>query len=324
VASGLDSLILGEPQILGQVKEAYREAVEATAVGKVLHRLFHYAFEVVKRVRSETAIGREAASVGSAAVKLASNIFPDLSDRNVLILGAGDIGELVLKHLLENGVKEALVANRNYHRAENLARAFDGRAIRFEDRYTYLAESDVVIAATGALGYVVSPEEVRAILPRRVGRPILFIDLSLPRNVDPEVGKLKGVSLYDLDHLGDVVEGNMETRRREAKKAEAIIGSEVERFMEWLEIQEQVVPTILALRKMAEEIREKELSKTLAKLNNLSPEVKQRIEYLSESIVNKLVHYPIVRLKEAVEEGRGEGYLRVIQELFGLDISEEV
>jgi glutamyl-tRNA reductase len=323
VASGLDSLVLGEPQILGQTKEAYRVAVESGAVGKVLHRLFHHTFEVVKRVRSETGIGREAASIGSAAVKLAGRAFSDLSDKRALVLGAGDVAELVLKHLLGSGAGEVLVANRNYERAESLAHIFEGRAVRFEDRYLYIAAADVVIVATGAQDYVVLPGEVKRLLHERGHRPLLFIDLSLPRNVDPGVGKLEGVSLYDIDQLSGVVEENMEVRCREAKAAEATMDSEAEKLIEWLEAQEEVVPTIRAFRKMADEIRKKELSKALNKLDGISPEAREQIEYLTTTIVNKLVHRPIVRLKEAAEEGQERDYLRAIQDLFGLDATGE-
>ena len=323
VASGLDSLVLGEPQILGQIKDAYRVAVEAESVGKVLYRLFHHTFEVVKKVRSETAIGREAASVGSAAVKLATSIFSDLSDKRALVLGAGDVAELVLKHLLGGGVKEPLVANRTYERAENLARVFEGKAVGFEDRYLHISAVDIIIVTTGARDYIVSHQEVREIVNKRGGRPLLFIDLSIPRNVDPEVGRVAGVTLHDIDGLSEVVEENIEIRRREARVAEGIIQTESKKYKEWMEAQEGIVPTIRALREMAEDVREKELAKVLSNLNGISPEVKQQIEQLTTSIVNKLVHRPIVRLKEASGEGGGEDYLQALRDLFGLDDPEE-
>jgi len=300
VASSLDSLVLGEPQILGQIKQAYRGAAEAGATGPVLNRLLHKTFQVAKRVRSETSIGGAAVSVAFAAVQLGKRIFDRLEGLTALLVGAGEMAELAAEHLMANGVSRMLVANRTIARAVELARRFGGdsqAAFGLEELEAALAESDIVISSTGAGEPLITPELARRALRRRLGRPVFFIDIAVPRDVDPAVGRLDGCFVYDIDDLGQVVQRNRQARQKAALAAERIVAEEVLKFQHWLESL-SVAPTIAALVKKAEDLRAAEVARTLKSLGGADPATARALEALTRSLVKKLLHDPIMFLKE--------------------------
>ncbi len=318
VAAGLDSMVLGEPQILGQLKEAYRQAAERRATGVILNRLLHKTFSVAKRIRSETGIGSHAVSVSYAAVELAKKIFGDLSDKQAMLIGAGEMAELAAQHLLTHGVKKLIVANRTLARAVELAKQFQGEAISLEELEDYLLKTDIVISSTGAPHYILTAEQVKRLMRPRKMRPIFFIDIAVPRDIDPEVNKIENVYLYDIDDLKAVVEENLAFRRKEAVRAERIIEEEALKFEAWM-AQLEVYPTIVALRHKAEAIRQRELEKTLTHLRNrLGPEEIEAIEVLTKSLVNKLLHDPVMFLKNRYHR-EGQQVVDFTRRLFNLD-----
>ncbi len=296
VASSLDSMIVGEPQILGQLKDAYRSAVECNATGSVLNRFLHKAFSVAKRVRTETAIAASAVSVSFAAVELARKIFEKMENKKILLIGAGEMAELVTKHLFSHGIRDICIANRTYDRAFQLASQFGGTALDLNDVPGYLPQADIVISSISAASYVISQEEAAHALKTRRNRPIFMVDISVPRTVDPQVNNLDNAYLYDIDDLQGIVEENKERRKAEAFKAEEIIESEIGSFAHWLH-QQEVTPAIIQLRRKMERIRRQELEKTLAKWPELSENEKNALESLTASIVNKILHDPIAHLK---------------------------
>ncbi len=318
VVSSLDSMVIGEAQILGQVKEAYEHAFQVGATGRAFNKLFRQSFEVGKRVRSETEIGENAVSISYAAVELAKKVFETLEGRSILIIGAGKMSELTAKHLVCNGVREVLVANRTYERARDLAARFSGEAIPFEELFERMRDVDIVISSTAAPGYVVSKADVVAVMRGRGGRPLFLIDIALPRDIDPEANELADVFLYDIDDLNGVVEANLEERMREAKRAEAIIEEEIEEFLRWRESLE-VVPTVAAIRAKAEAIRQAELERALKRLGGLSEKELATIDALTCAIVNKMLHGPTARLKQATEEADGYVLVEAARALYGLD-----
>ena len=317
VAAGLDSMILGETQILGQVKDCYLAAKERGATGKVLSELFERALRTGKRGHSETAISQNAVSVSYAAVELARKVFNNLEGRQTLIIGAGKMSELVAKHLESGGLRQVVVANRTFERAEEMAARFGGRPVPFEDVPVELARADVVISSTSAPGFVLTPEMVRAAMRQRRNRPLFLIDIAVPRDVDPACGHVENVFLYDIDDLQAVVEANLEDRRREAKKVERIIDEEVRSFSAWLTSLE-AVPLIRLLRAKAETIRRTELEKALARLPRLTEKERGVVEAMSSLIINKLLNDPTVKLKELAMSEDGQVYLRAASELFNL------
>lgn len=300
VAASLDSLVLGEPQILGQIKEAYRAAAEAGATRTVLNRLLHKTFQVAKRVRTETRIGGSAVSVSYAAVELAKKIFDELAGLTALLVGAGEMAELAAEHLLSGGVKTVLVANRTLARAVELStRLGGGGAYSLDDLPQALALADIVVSSTGASAAVITPEMARRILRQRRGRPLFFIDIAVPRDVDPAVGELDGAYVYDIDDLTQVVEANRQNRAGEALAAEAIVAEEVVKFSAWLSSL-SLVPTIAELSAKAEELRAAELARTLRDLG-LDPDdapTAAAIDRLTKALVKKLLHDPIMFLRE--------------------------
>jgi glutamyl-tRNA reductase len=318
VVASLDSMVIGEAQILGQVKEAYDHSFENGASGRAFNRLFRQSFEVGKRVRTETEIGENAVSISYAAVELARKVFDSLEGRTILVLGAGKMSELTAKHLLSNGVKAVLVANRTYERAVELATRFDGEAIRYDDLFTRMAEADIVITSTAAQHYVITREAVAATLKARGGRPLFLIDIAVPRDIEPTVNDLSNVFLYDIDDLNGVVESNLEERMREARRAETIIEEEISTFLEWLESLE-VVPTITAIRDKAEVIREAELGKALKRLGNLSEKDRQTVEALTCAITKKILHGPTERLRQAASTKDGYTVVETARRLYGLE-----
>ena len=318
VAAGLDSMVVGEPQIGGQVRLAFLTALDCDTVDPLLQRLFDETMRVAKKVRTETGIGEQAVSVPYAAVELARKIFGDLRGLQVLLLGAGEIGELTAEYLSNFGLKQIFVANRAHDRARQLAERFEGTAIRFEAIEPYLETCDIVIASTAAPHYVIDGTQVERALATRRMRNLFLIDLSVPRNLDPAIGQIGGAYLYNIDDLQHVVEGNREQRLQKAEQAEDIVTREVEHFRRRVQAQD-AVPTIVELQQRLETIRTAELQKALRKLGPISAEQRDALEMLTRQIVNKIVHYPILRLKEWGEEPQERESLRqTIRKIFGL------
>ena len=298
VASSLDSMVVGEPQILGQVKEAYAMARAAGTVQSYLDLLLTRAFAVAKRVRTETAVGSSSVSVASIAVELAGKIFGSLEGKHVCIVGAGKMSELAARHLVAQGAGPVFVANRTYERACALAERFGGQAIKFDTLYDHCERADVVITSTGAPVTIFKREHGARFLAKRRNRPMFFIDLAVPRDVDPEMSKLDGIFVYDIDDLQQAVSSHVESRKKEAEHAESIIQSEVERFHARLQSL-HVVPTIVSLQDQFETIRQAELDRVRGRLGKLSPEQETAVEALTHGIVNKIMHTPIRSLKTA-------------------------
>jgi glutamyl-tRNA reductase len=318
VAASLDSMVVGEPQILGQVKQAYREATEHRATGPIINRLVHKAFSVAKRVRAETGIGDHAVSVSYAALTLAKKIFGDLAGKNVLLLGAGEMAELALEHLKGQGVAGITVANRTLERAVKLARRFGGEAVSLEEIQDQLLTADILLSSTGAGDVLVTRDQVKGVMRRRKQRPLFLIDIAVPRDLDPEINDLDNVYLYNIDDLKEVVELNWERRRHEAAKAERLVAAETLKFLYWLETLE-VYPTIIALKDKAEAICQAELKKTLGQLGPLTAEQRQALEVLTGSITQKLLHDPIIFLKRNRRPRNPHQELNLVRRLFNLD-----
>jgi glutamyl-tRNA reductase len=316
VASSLDSMVVGEGQILGQVREAYRAATEEHCAGQILNRLFHTSLRVGKKVRSETGIGDSSLSVPRVAVKLAEEVFGDLTGRRALVLGAGDMSELVVKHLKERGIADLLIANRTPQRASLLAERVGGRAVAFDALVSELPEIDVVVSSTGSGEWVVQSETVAGAIATR-SEPLFFIDIAVPRDIDPVVQTLERVYLYDIDDLQAVVERNAEGRQDAAEEGEAMISPAVLEFTGWLSTL-HVVPLIQELRDGAEQIRRHELARALSRME-LSPEEAASVERMSYSLVNKLLHGPIQEIKARAEAGSPLESSEVRRRLMALD-----
>jgi glutamyl-tRNA reductase len=319
VASSLDSMIVGEPQILGQIKTSYGYAAEFKSSGIILNRFLHKAFSVAKRVRTETRIASSAVSVSFAAVELAKKIFGDLSDKTVMLVGAGEMCELAAKHFLNNGVRGAIVTNRTFERAERLADELQGRAVRFEDMFDYLHQADIVLSSTGAPHIIIGPKDVEEVIRRRRMKPMFFIDIAVPRDIDPRVNDVENVYLYTVDDLQEVVAANLQQRGEEAKKAEEIVEQEIGQFFKWLSSLD-ITPTIVALRTKFDEVRRAELDKTLANWKDLPPDGQKRLEALTNAIMNKLLHSPTSLLKKAGQGGRSDLYVDALRSLFDLQV----
>jgi glutamyl-tRNA reductase len=317
VASSLDSMLLGEPQILGQVKEAFALAQAASTVGPQLHSLMSQAFNVAKKVRTETEIGRHAVSVSFAAVELGRKIFSSLEGRSVLLVGAGEMAELAARHLAEQGALPIYVANRTWVRAQELAATLGGTAVPFEELYTVMSGVDIVITSTAAREPIILTRDVGRALHGRRARPLFFVDIAVPRNVEAAVNELEDVFCYDIDDLRSVVESNLRERQREAHRAEALVTREVEQFAARLRDLE-VVPTIQSLREKLETIRRAEVDKALGRLAKADDETRQVLEALSQSIINKILHAPMVKLRDSSRAGHGHRWIESISELFGL------
>jgi glutamyl-tRNA reductase len=316
VASSLDSMVVGEGQILGQVRDAYRTATEEHCAGQILNRLFHTSLRVGKKVRSETGIGDSSLSVPRVAVKLAEEVFGDLTGRRALVLGAGDMSELVVKHLKDRGIADLLIANRTPQRASLLAERVGGRAVAFDALAAELPEVDVVVSSTGSGEWVVQNETVAGALESR-SEPLFFIDIAVPRDIDPVVQTLERVYLYDIDDLQAVVERNAEGRQDAAEEGEAMISPAVLEFTGWLSTL-HVVPLIQELRDGAEQIRRHELARALSRME-LSPEEAASVERMSYSLVNKLLHGPIQEIKARAEAGSPLESSEVRRRLMALD-----
>ncbi len=317
VASSLDSLVVGEPQILGQVKDAYQFAREAGAVGSVLDRLLKKALSVAKLVRTETEISRSAVSVSFAAVELAKKIFGEIEGRTAMIVGAGEMGELALKHLVSSGVREVLVVNRTFEKAIEMAREFGGSAVKYDDLFDQMALADIVISSTGAPHFIIKRDDVKRVMARRKHRPMFFIDIAVPRDIEPGVNDLDNAYLYNVDDLQSVVDTNVKERRKEAEKAEGLVDAEVGTFEKWL-VSLQVVPTIVQLRQSVEAMRAAELEKSLGRLQQLSEKDREQVAQLTQSLVNKILHSPLTVLKESSQTPEAGTYLEVARRLFNL------
>lgn len=317
VSSGIDSMVLGEPQILGQVRDAFEYAEGNQSTGRILSAFFRHAIKVGKQARTETEISRNAASVSYAAVELAKKIFGELGQCVVLVVGAGGMGKLTARTLLDNGAGSMLVMNRTFERAKDLAARFGGRPMEFERMAEALVSSDIVISSTGADDYVIKVDAVKQAMRQRRNRPIFFIDIAVPRDIDPQVDKIESAYLYNIDDLNAVCEANLREREKEVKKVEAIIDDEVGKFMNWWQTLD-VVPTITALRNKAENIRQAELARMMPKLADLSDRDREKVNALTAAIVNKLLHVPITRLKSHSNGHHGKDYAHALRDLFDL------
>jgi len=318
VAASLDSMVVGEPQILGQLKQAYREALERKATGVILNRLLHKAFSVAKRVRTETNIGGSAVSISYAAVQLAKKIFGSLKGKSVLLVGAGEMAELAAEHLVNQGIGRVIVANRTLERAVRLARKFNGAAVGLAELVDRLAEVDILISSTGATELVLKKDQVRPLMRQRKNRPLFLIDIAVPRDLDPELNDLDNVYLYDIDDLKSVVDVNKGEREKEALRADGIVAEEVGKFGQWLDGM-ALGPTIAAIRQKAATIRDAEVAKTLSQLKSCSESEQRAIEMLAGAIVNKLLHEPTVFLKNSDSQYNPEIKLAFARQLFGID-----
>jgi glutamyl-tRNA reductase len=311
-------MVLGESQILGQVKDAYNLARTMRSTGVLLNQLFEKAFNVAKKVREETGIAESSVSISSAAVELARKIFEDLENRIVMLVGTGEMAELAAKHLIAYGVKTVYVASRTYERAAGLAKTLNGCALAFDDFANELHRADIVISSTASPKFIIHKEMVEKAIHQRKNRPMFFIDIAVPRDIEPEVNNLENVYLYDIDDLQSVVSANMKERQKEAEHAMRIVRSEVSKFESWIDSLD-AVPTIVELRNRAEDIRKTEIQKVLGKLSHLSDEDKNTIHHLTGSIINKILHKPTVNLKEKTQSQEGHVYLKAIRHLFHLD-----
>ena len=318
VSSSLDSMILGEAQILGQVKEAYSLARDLRSTGLVLNQLFEKAFSIAKKVREETGIAERSVSISSAAVELAQKIFDDLENHTVMLVGTGEMAELAAKHLISYGVKTIYVTSRTYERAANLARTLNGSALDFEAFKNELHRADIVITSTSAPNFIIKKEIVEKAIHERKNKPIFFIDIAVPRDIEPDVNDLENVYLYDIDDLQVVVSANIKEREKEAENAMNFISQEVTKFNNWVGALD-AVPTIVEIRKKAENIRKQEIEKTLKKISHLSEDEKQLLRQMSSSMINKILHKPTIKLKQKTQSEDGHVYLKAIRHLFHLD-----
>jgi glutamyl-tRNA reductase len=321
VASSLDSMVVGEAQILGQVKEAYATARAVGAVRGQLDQLFTRAFAVAKRVRSETAVGSSSVSIASVAVELAKKIFGTLQGKTVFIVGAGKMSELAARHLLAHGCAAIFVSNRTYERAVGLAHKFHGQAIKFDDLYSTCDRADIVITSTGSPHAIFRREHGEQFLARRKNRPMFFIDIAVPRDISREMAELDGIFTYDIDDLQQAVSSHVADRRHEAERAEAIIAAEVENFKARFEARLHtldVVPTIVSLQDHLETIRQAEIDRVRGRLGPLTPEQEIAVESLTRGIINKVMHTPITTLKTAAREAEATTVIDVVRRLFNL------
>jgi glutamyl-tRNA reductase len=322
VSSGLDSMILGETQVLGQVKDAYLKACELQASDGVLNSLFQKAIHVGKKVRTETAIDQHPVSVSYAAVELAKKVLGNLEDKSVLVIGAGEIGELTTRYLLQNGVHSVIVSNRSFDKAVEMAELFNGRAIRFDKLAGEMQDADIVISCTAANHYVIREDNCRRVLESRQGQRIMLIDIAVPRDIEPTLDDIDGVFIYDIDDLNGVIHSNLNARQKAAHLANDIIRDELVEFNEWLAAL-YVVPVISALKRHGEGIKQSELQKAFNRLGKVSDREREVITAMAHSIVNRLLHYPVVNLKEMAASNQGHLYAEIVKKLFELQLPDE-
>ena len=321
VASSLDSLVLGEPQILGQLKAAYRLSVHAGHAGLLINRLLHKAFSVAKRVRSETAVASSAVSISYAAVELAKRIFDDMSQNKALLLGAGEMAELAAMHLVNSGIKELKIVNRTLARAEELAQKIGGQAFPFDALKECLVDTDIMISSTGAMEAIIHPELMQEVMQKRKKRPMFLIDIAMPRDIDPAVNHLDNVYVYDIDDLKEVVEENLANRKHEAAKAAQIVDEEVKAFEFWRGFL-KLKPTILDIEKKGDKIAAEEVAKTLKNLEHLgihNPELQDMLEKMAHAIVKKCHHAPLEYLHNSYKHNNGEQNTATLRSILKLD-----
>lgn len=322
VAASLDSMVVGEPQILGQIKEAYKTATVNKTSGVLLNKLLHRTFFTAKRVRSETGIGDHAVSISSAAIDLGRKIFGSLEGKKVLLVGAGEMAELAVEHLIHNHAENIFVANRTFERGVKLAKKFKGKAIRFEEITDCLRMVDIIISSTGSSDFVIKRNHVKGVMRSRRNRPLFFVDIAVPRDIDPEINKLNNAYVYDIDDLEGVVDENIESRQYEAVKGERIVDEAVIRFREWYDSME-VVPTIVALRNKIDRIAKNEIKKTRRSLEHLSDDDFQAINKMTNALINKILHDPTLLLKRNGFHGDKSIYIDATRKLFKLDDQTE-
>ncbi|PIE61163.1 MAG: glutamyl-tRNA reductase [Desulfobacterales bacterium] len=322
VAASLDSMMVGEPQILGQVKQAYKTAVTVGAPGVLLNRMMHKAFSVAKRVRKETGIGDNAVSVSYAAIGLANKIFADLSTKTVMLLGAGEMAELAVAHLIGHHVKRIVVANRTFENALTLAQKFDGNAVQFEAREAMLAQSDIIISSTGATDYIMTRDQVSRAMKKRNHNPLFFIDIAVPRDIDPDISKVPNVYLYDIDDLKNIVETNIQQRANETVKANRFVDESIVSFRKWLDGL-AVVPTIKAINDKMTAIVDMEFEKTIPSMKHLATEDIEALRRMTRAIASRAIHDPIVFLRNTGDHRDDSLYLNVARKLFNLDVPDE-
>ena len=319
VASGIDSMIIGEGQILGQTKKALQDAREAKSIGPNICQLFNYAITSGKRARTETKIGTGASSVSFAAVEFAKMLFGNLSGRTAMIVGAGKMGRITATALAREGLKQIIVSNKTYEKAVETAKIFKGTAVKFDRLEEYLLKTDIVISSTGAPHCVIRYDTVKKAMRLRKNRPLFLIDIAVPRDIEQEINNLSNVYLYDIDDLQKVVENTLEERKEEISKVKKIIREEQKKFSSWSSSRD-VFPVIKSLKEKAEEVRKEEIEKTLKKLSHLSDKELELIDYTTKKIINKLLHNPIVKLKE---KGGNPAAAGLISEIFELKREEE-
>lgn len=317
VASSLDSMVVGEPQILGQLKSAYGVAKDRGSISGFLDQVLSRAFNVAKRVRSETEIGQSAVSVSFAAVELAREIFGSLNDRKVLLVGAGKMSELSARHLRRSGVGQILVTNRTYERAVEMAKVFDGRIVEYEKFVASLPDVDIVIASSGAPHYILLKEQMKKVIGSRRNRPMFLIDIAVPRNIEPSVNELDNVFLYDIDDLQKVVDQNVKGRKKVAEEAEEIIAEEVQRMLARLK-EREIAPMIVSLQEQLEQVRVAEIERMRGKLGTLTPQQEDAIQALTRGIINKIAHGPISELRKQAAHPDGPHFASVIKRVFRL------
>jgi len=320
VASGLDSLVLGEPQILGQVKGAYEHALSAGTAGHVLHRLYQSTFSAAKRARSETGIGKQAVNISSCAVELARHIFGDLAGKKVLLMGAGEMAELAATHLRGNGCTDILVANRTLKRAQNLALEFEGHALTMDQIPDYLDAADIVLSSTGASTFVLLPDTVQAAMKKRKGQPMFVVDIAVPRDIDPRIAELDGVYLYDIDDLQQVVQGNVENREAEAEQARQLLEDEAIAFKGWLKSLESV-PLIRSIQQKMDARRCEELDKARRYMKDFDADQLAAVERFSRSLMKRYMHPTLSTLKKLPDDLEGDLLMGAATRLFDIDDS---
>lgn len=318
VAASLDSMIVGEAQILGQLKEAYRYAAELGCTGALLNKLLHKSFSVAKRVRSETGIGSSAVSISYAAVQLAKKIFGNLGEKQVMLIGAGEMAELAAEHLVGQGVSAVVVANRTLSRAVDLAKRFNGKAVALDEINSQLEYVDIIISSTGATGLVLTKDDVKGIMRTRRNRPLFFIDIAVPRDLDPKLIDLENVFLYDIDDLTNVVEMNRSERDKEAVKARRIVDEESLKFHRWREGME-ITPTIRAMRQKVEQICMDELERTCGKIPGIAEQEKKQLEKMAKTIASKVLHDPLQYLKNDDCERSNQKKIYNLRNIFKLE-----
>ncbi len=319
VASSLDSMMIGEPQILGQIKNAFRLASTVKSSGTILNRLMHRTLTTAKKIRTETGIGDNAVSISYAAIELAKKIFGSLEGKKALLVGAGEMAELAVEHLLRNRVEDIYVANRTFKNGVKLAKKFNGTAIKFEEIESNLKSVDIIISSTGSDKYVIKNKMVKNIMKERKNRSLFFIDIAVPRDIDPTINKITNAYVYDIDDLNGIIDDNIEERNKEAVKGERIVEESVLKFSTWVE-ELKVVPTIIALREKMKTIADCEINKTYRNLNNPTDGDKEALERMTDSMINKILHHPITLLKGNNNHIKREAeYLNVLRNLFDLN-----